>query len=473
MTVSEHREASRPGIDVVIPTFNTAPFLAQAIESALRESGVHPTVIVVDDGSTDDTASVVAPYLDRIRYVRQPRQGQAAARNHGLRLGQSPYVAFMDADDYYLPGSLTALQTTLAARPDLGALQGGVVEVDASGARLRDLELWHDVPSFDLETCVRRKPVALKAMLLRREWAERVGGFDPELRWAEDVDFLIRLVAAGCSVEWLRQPISCYRQHDRNITRDAVAEAAALEVVLDKYFRRPDVPHRLRQQERSTRYYSLTWGAWRMFRAGQTDAIVPQMRRALASSPYEVGMTALEWTRLFREWSDREGGSVDELDRIGSYLEAVLGEKTGGGSWLHLRWLVEVWEPLLRNDREQVAEGLRSFRTLGVDELTRLAQSSLLLTDPREMKDAVDRLWEEAQRGGLVALEGHGAVASLYLAAFEQALLAGRTRVAWQALRAATRWTTSRRAAAAWLTFVRAALRHFRRHGTAETGHEG
>lgn len=460
-------------VDVVIPTFNAAPFLAQAIESALRETGACPTVIVVDDGSTDDTATVIAPYLDRVRYVRQPRQGQAAARNHGLRLGQSPYVAFMDADDYYLPGSLTALQATLADRPDLGALQGGVMEVDASGTRLRDLEPWRDTPTFDLETCVRRKPVALKAMLVRREWAERVGGFDPELRWAEDVDFLIRLVAAGCPVEWLPRLISCYRRHERNITADALSEAAALEVVLDKFFRRSDVPPVLRKEERSIRYYSLTWGAWRMFRAGQVDAIVPQLQRALASSPYDVGTTALEWTRLFQEWWEREGGGADELDRVGSYVETVLAEKVGGGSWLHLRWWVEVWDPVLRNDREQVAAGLKVFRAKGVEELTGLAQSSLVLTDPLEMIGAVERFWEASERGGLVSLAGRGAVASLYLTAFGQALLAGRNRVAWQALRAAAQSTTSRRAAAAWLTFVGAALRHVRRRGAAETGHEG
>jgi glycosyltransferase involved in cell wall biosynthesis len=62
-------------VDVVIPTFNAAPFLAQAIESVLRETGARPTVIVVDDGSTDDTPAVLEPYLDRIRYVRQPHQG--------------------------------------------------------------------------------------------------------------------------------------------------------------------------------------------------------------------------------------------------------------------------------------------------------------------------------------------------------------------------------------------------------------
>jgi glycosyltransferase involved in cell wall biosynthesis len=460
-------------VDVVIPTFNAAPFLAQAIESVLRETGARPTVIVVDDGSTDDTPAVLEPYLDRIRYVRQPHQGQAAARNHGLWLGRSPYVAFMDADDYYLPGSLTALHAALAARPDLGALRGGVVEVDAGGVPLRHLEHWREVPAFDLETCVRRKPVALRAMVLRREWAERVDGFDPELRWAEDVDFLIRLVAAGCRVEWHRHPVACYRQHDRNITRDAVGEAAALELVLDKYFRRPDVPPRLRQQERSIRYYSLTWGAWRMLRAGQTAAIVPQLRRALASSPYETDMTALEWTTLFQEWWDREGGSTEELERIGSYLEAALGEQAGGHSWRHLRWRVEVWNPVLQNDRERLGKGLTVFRGLGVEEITRLAQSSLLLTDPREMIGAVDRLWAEAERAGLVAVGDHGAVTSLYLTAFGQALLAGRARIAWDALRAATQSTRSPRAAAAWLGFVHAALRHLRRRAPAATGHEG
>jgi glycosyltransferase involved in cell wall biosynthesis len=464
--------ANSPGVDVVIPAFNAAPFLAEAIDSALRETGVNPSVIVVDDGSTDETPSIVAPYLNRIRYVRQPREGQAAARNRGLRLGQSPYVAFLDADDYYVPGGLASALGTLAARQDLGAVQGGVVEVDASGARLRTLEVWRNVPGFDLETCIRRKPVWLQALLLRREWAERVDGFDVALRWAEDVDFLIRLVAAGCLVEWLRVPIGCYRQHDRSLTSQAVSEAAALEVVLDKYFRRADVPDQLRHQERSIRYYSLTRGAWRMLRSGQTEAIVPQLRRALVSSPYEVGMAALEWQRLFAHWTNEENRPTDELERMWSYIDAVIAETEHvGGSALQRRWWIEVWAPLLRKHHERVAKGLTEFRTLGVEEISRLAQFSLLRTESIEMIGAIEQLWEEVQRAGLVPVASRDAVASLYLTAFGQAQLAGRTRVAWQALRKAMYWTRSRRGVAAWIGFVRAALRHVQRR-PAKTRHE-
>jgi len=195
-------------ISVIIPTYNRAGYVGQAIESALSQTGVRAQVIVIDDGSTDDTAKAVAPYLDRILYVRQSNQGPAAARNHGLRLAQAEYVAFQDSDDYYLPGVLEALHSTLAARPELGAVQGGLEMVDETGERLRVEEPWHEAPKLDLETALRLKPVYLQAMLVRKEWAERVGGFDITFHQGEDVDFLIRLVAAGCSIEWLRRSIS-------------------------------------------------------------------------------------------------------------------------------------------------------------------------------------------------------------------------------------------------------------------------
>jgi hypothetical protein len=421
-------------------------------------------VIVVDDGSTDGTAAAVAPYRDRIRYVRRDNCGQSAARNHGIEIGSSAYVAFMDADDYYLPGGLTALRDGLAARPEIGALQGGIVEVDAGGMRIRERPLWDECATFDLESCVRRKPVALKSMMLRREWAERVGGFDTTLRWAEDVDFLIRLVAAGCAVEWLRRFVTCYRLHDSNITRDAVGEAVAIEAVLDKYFARSDVPPDLRAKQRIILFYSRTWAAWRIFRAGQTDALPTQIRHALAAAPHDLVATALEWQQRAREWTRREGQSAAELASFTAHLEAALGERVGSeAAWRQLRWWSLVWEPVLQNEPEEARAGLVALEPADVENLTGMAQASLLATDADDMMSAVDRLWAAYERSGNVPAHARGAVTSLYLTVFGQALLARKPRIAATALSAAIRRTTNRRAMRAWPAFLRAAATHFSR----------
>jgi glycosyltransferase involved in cell wall biosynthesis len=106
-------------VSIIIPTFNRARLVARAIESVLAASEDGDEVLVVDDGSTDDTAAALAVFGDRIRRIRIANSGPGAARNHGIALARNPLVAFLDSDDEWLPEKLTLQRRLLAARPDL------------------------------------------------------------------------------------------------------------------------------------------------------------------------------------------------------------------------------------------------------------------------------------------------------------------------------------------------------------------
>ena len=106
---------ARPLVSVVIPTYNAGPYIAETLESALAQTYAHREIIVVDDGSTDDTPRRVAPYLEQIRYIRQENAGEGGARNAGLRVATGDYIAFLDADDLWLPETLE-VQLQVAAR---------------------------------------------------------------------------------------------------------------------------------------------------------------------------------------------------------------------------------------------------------------------------------------------------------------------------------------------------------------------
>jgi len=109
-----------PDVSVVIPAYNAAWCVAKAIESVLVQEGADFEIIVVDDGSTDDTAAVLARYGDAIRVVRQRNQGLSAARNAGIRAAQGEFVAFLDADDWWLAGKLGQQLALMHTRPELG-----------------------------------------------------------------------------------------------------------------------------------------------------------------------------------------------------------------------------------------------------------------------------------------------------------------------------------------------------------------
>jgi hypothetical protein len=134
-------------VSVVIPTYNRAHLVPRALASALAEITPRDEIIVVDDGSSDDTEQVLAPYRDRIRYLRTPNRGAGAARNRGIREATRDLVAFLDSDDEWMPGKLELARRWLEARPDVLFVFSEFAVTDSAGrVRRRHLIHWHRDP---------------------------------------------------------------------------------------------------------------------------------------------------------------------------------------------------------------------------------------------------------------------------------------------------------------------------------------
>ena len=127
--MTEDKQQGEPLVTVVIPTYNRADYIAETIESVLSQTYRNIEVIVIDDGSTDGTAQVVAPFIPRVSYVQQENAERGASRNHGLRLARGKYVAFLDSDDVWLPTKVADDVAYLEARPDVG-----LIHTDASSS---------------------------------------------------------------------------------------------------------------------------------------------------------------------------------------------------------------------------------------------------------------------------------------------------------------------------------------------------
>ena len=135
-------------VSAVIPTYNRAQFVGRAVVSALAAIAPGDEVIVVDDGSTDGTEAALAPYRDRIRYVRMDNRGAGAARNRGVREARHPLVAFLDSDDEWMPDKLRLQRTVMARRPDVLYCFSDFATRDADGREHRfHLSRWQGVAS--------------------------------------------------------------------------------------------------------------------------------------------------------------------------------------------------------------------------------------------------------------------------------------------------------------------------------------
>ena len=206
-------------VSVVIPAYNAQAFLAQAIQSVLAQRYPSLELIVVDDGSSDDTAAIIAGFGKRLRSLFQPNAGLAAARNAGAALARGDYLAFLDADDLFLPNKLTLQAAALDRDPGLALVASGLRLVDSGGRLLQVVRPWAHQPRIDGERLTYLGLVGVHGVLLRRSWFERVGGFDVRLPFCEDMDFWWRLWAAGGHMAWLPALVGDYRIHGTNMSQ--------------------------------------------------------------------------------------------------------------------------------------------------------------------------------------------------------------------------------------------------------------
>ena len=202
---------SAPRISVVIPAYNAAPYIGSAIDSVVGQTYKDLEIIVVDDGSVDNTAGVLQTYGSKIRYVHQENQGVSAARNYGIRIARGELIAFLDADDLWFPEKLE-LQTEFLSAHEEAALVFGDLELVAEGQvvepsylALKKNTWWSKQDGVLVKDAFARlleeNVVSTSTTLVSSRALRQVGLFDEDLPTAEDLDLWLRIAASfpiGC-----------------------------------------------------------------------------------------------------------------------------------------------------------------------------------------------------------------------------------------------------------------------------------
>lgn len=297
-------------VSVVIPTYNCQAYIAEAVQSAIAQTTLE--VIVVDDGSTDDTKSILQSFdSSRLRYVHQPNQGVSAARNLGIELAQGDLVAFLDADDYFLPDAIAQQQSLFEADPTLSLVQSGWQRVSESGEFISAVKPWESASDLTIETFLKFKSVLPSALMVRRDQLMHIGGFDRELQAAEDVDLVSRLLLEGCKATWLDKVGVSYRQRSTSAMGNSLVQARDLSRFLDKVFTRPDLAESVRLLEYSVRYHTLVWSAWYLHFTGHSSEMIRQLKQAWNYTPYLPAEALIHWMDSFESFSKAEHQSLD------------------------------------------------------------------------------------------------------------------------------------------------------------------
>lgn len=308
----------QPGlVSVMMPAYNAAGYVAEAVRSVLAQTYQDWELLVVNDGSTDDTAAVVAGFTDsRIRLLNKANGGESSARNVALDHSRGEFIAYLDADDAYLPQHLAVTVEFLRANPRHGAVYTDGFHIDESGRRLASLQSRRRGP-FEgriFEEVVRASDVFGPPMcvVLRHEIVVRGGlRYDERIVIGPDWDFFVR-VADLASFGYIQEATGLYRVHRSNITAQVgrTRRADYLALCRENAIRMASFGECSPETRRAV-FYDLLVTLLR----GQ-----PERRHAMAASPQFAALPLTDQGRLLRLMSTEAILRDDDLSHVGEWL---------------------------------------------------------------------------------------------------------------------------------------------------------
>ena len=296
-------DSTGPLVSAVIPAYNAERFISDAIESVFAQTYPHIEVVVVDDGSTDGTSDVLAPYesASRVRVFRQANAGPAAARNRGIEESKGKYIAFLDADDLWVPTKTEKQVGLFRQSPELGLVyslgQGQLL--DDTGRWIEDARsrwLWAD-------RTYRRGPVfreivstlfiLLPSVIVPKGVLEEVGGFSSDLQTAEDRHLYAR-IAHDYAIDYVPEPLVIIRRHGANISWDPAREPQTLDFLRKIADEFPECSLRESKWMRSTYASWAHASAREAFHEGRLRQARREFRQACRYAP----LCPLNWLYL-------------------------------------------------------------------------------------------------------------------------------------------------------------------------------
>jgi len=225
-------EDKGPLASIVIPCYKQAHFLPESVESVLAQTYREIEIVVVDDGSPDNTAEVVARY-PTVQCLRQQNRGLAEARNAGFRASKGEYVLFLDADDRLTPDAVEAHICCFAKHPDAGFVVGDIDQIAADGSYIYSPR-WPILEASHYEELLRVKHVANTiAVMFRRSVIDELRGFEALYSPAEDYELLLRATRLFSSIHH-RAVVAQYRRHPANLSRKGTVMLGALHRVMER-----------------------------------------------------------------------------------------------------------------------------------------------------------------------------------------------------------------------------------------------
>lgn len=222
-------------VTVIIPSYNKAEYTRRTVESVLAQTYPNIEIIVVDDGSKDETPSVMGRYLDRIRFIQKSNGGACSARNEGIRHATGDYVAFLDCDDLYLPEKVKRCVDYLEERPDVGFVYTGVYFIDDQERMVGKYDHPRSQEGSIVRELILGNFICNSTIIVRKSILDVVGFFDQTVFTPADWDMWLRMAKVS-KAGYIAEPLTQYRTTDNYIFNRLELAKTEEKYVLDKFF---------------------------------------------------------------------------------------------------------------------------------------------------------------------------------------------------------------------------------------------
>ncbi len=301
---------AKPLVSVIMPAFNAAGYIKESLDSALSQEGCEFELVVIDDGSTDDTPAILESYRERIRCFTIKHQGVIAARNEALDRAKGEWLAFLDADDRWLPGHLARVNGAITEHPQAGLFYSDVRIIDQAGKLLKLNRVPGPGPDV-FRTLLLRNVVPTSTAVVRRACIDEVGGFYQGLvAGSEDWDLWLR-IAAHYPIYHLGEALAEYRRHSGSVvqTRARQMREDGLKVVERALEYGPDQPLTIANTARANVYLD---SAMRNVTSAQAASARADLIQAIKLKPARVKAWLLLMLALL---GDKAGLALVKLKR--------------------------------------------------------------------------------------------------------------------------------------------------------------
>lgn len=228
-------DKKKPLVSVIIPTWNRVEYLFEALNSVFQQSYPHIEIIVVDDGSTDDTKARLEPLINKgkIRYFYQENQGQSAARNLAISKMKGAYACFLDSDDHWFPHKVEAQVELMKTDSNIAICYGDMNLIDSKGHFVSHWRMPH-YSGYVMKQLLLNNFISMPTVMIKADALVEQGGFDEQIRFAPDYDLWLR-ISPSCQIIYLDSILAEYRVMDEQLSSDKAARMSSNKKVMQSF----------------------------------------------------------------------------------------------------------------------------------------------------------------------------------------------------------------------------------------------